>query len=203
MSTIRSSRRGRNSCSGGSSVRMVTGKPSMALEQADEILALHRQQLLRAPRGDLSRCRRESWPACAADSVLGEEHVLGAAQADAFGAERARLVASRGMSALARTPSLRNGSAQLMNFMQFRIVGLGGHACSSLPLMTRPVVPSSEIQSPSLKTWPFTRISRVFSLTSMSPAPATQHLPMPRVTTAAWLVMPPREVRMPCATSMP
>ena len=36
-----------------------------------------------------------------------------------------------------------------------------------------------------------------------SPAPATQHLPMPRVTTAACEVMPPREVRMPAATSMP
>jgi hypothetical protein len=53
------------------------------------------------------------------------------------------------------------------------------------PLITRPVVPSSEIQSPSLKVWPFTRISRFFSSTVMSPAPATQHLPMPRVTTAA------------------
>ena len=32
----------------------------------------------------------------------------------------------------------------------------------SLPLMTRPVVPSSEIQSPALNTCPFTRISRGF-----------------------------------------
>ena len=31
-----------------------------------------------------------------------------------------------------------------------------------------------------------------------SPQPATQHLPMPRATTAAWEVMPPRAVRMPC-----
>jgi hypothetical protein len=37
----------------------------------------------------------------------------------------------------------------------------------------------------------------------MSPAPATQHLPMPRATTAAWLVMPPRLVRMPSAAFMP
>ncbi len=73
----------------------------------------------------------------------------------------------------------------------------------SLPLITRPVVPSSESQSPSLKVCPFTRISRFFSSTTMSPAPATQHLPMPRVTTAACEVMPPREVRMPDAISMP
>ena len=38
-------------------------------------------------------------------AVLGEEHVLGAAQADAFGAEGVAALASRGMSALARTPS--------------------------------------------------------------------------------------------------
>ena len=37
----------------------------------------------------------------------------------------------------------------------------------------------------------------------MPSAPATQGVPMPRQTTAAWLVMPPREVRMPLATSMP
>ena len=36
-----------------------------------------------------------------------------------------------------------------------------------------------------------------------SPAPATQGLPMPRATTAAWLVMPPVEVRMPSAACMP
>jgi hypothetical protein len=46
-------------------------------------------------------------------AVLGEEHVLGAAQADAFGAELAGALASRGISALARTPNLpRNSSAQ-------------------------------------------------------------------------------------------
>jgi len=60
----------------------------------------------------------------------------------------------------------------------------------SLPLITRPVVPSSEIQSPPLKQLSFHPHLAAFSSTSISPAPATQHLPMPRVTTAAWLVMP-------------
>jgi hypothetical protein len=36
-----------------------------------------------------------------------------------------------------------------------------------------------------------------------APAPETQGLPMPRATTAAWLVMPPRAVRMPLAACMP
>ena len=34
---------------------------------------------------------------------------------------------------------------------------------------------------------------------SISPQPDTQQVPMPRATTAAWEVMPPRTVRMPCA----
>ena len=33
--------------------------------------------------------------------------------------------------------------------------------------------------------------------------PTTQHLPQPRATTAAWLVLPPVAVRMPCAACMP
>ena len=37
----------------------------------------------------------------------------------------------------------------------------------------------------------------------MSPAPTMQHLPQPRATRAAWLVMPPRAVRMPSAARMP
>ena len=36
-----------------------------------------------------------------------------------------------------------------------------------------------------------------------SPAPDTQHLPMPRATTAACEVMPPRAVRIPSAAFMP
>ncbi len=35
------------------------------------------------------------------------------------------------------------------------------------------------------------------------PAPATQGVPMPRATTAAWLVIPPVLVRMPSETCMP
>ncbi len=39
--------------------------------------------------------------------------------------------------------------------------------------------------------------------TRRSPAPATQGRPIPRATTAAWLVMPPRVVKMPLAACMP
>ena len=37
----------------------------------------------------------------------------------------------------------------------------------------------------------------------MAAQPATQHFPIPRATTAACEVIPPREVRMPCAAFMP
>ena len=46
MSTISSSRFGRNSCSGGSIVRIVTGLPVHRLEHAVEVVALQRQQLV-------------------------------------------------------------------------------------------------------------------------------------------------------------
>ena len=48
--TDSSVRSGRNSCSGGSSSRTVTGRPSIASKMLDEVLALQRQQRRRAPR---------------------------------------------------------------------------------------------------------------------------------------------------------
>jgi hypothetical protein len=38
---------------------------------------------------------------------------------------------------------------------------------------------------------------------STSVAPTMAHLPMPRATTAAWLVIPPRVVRIARAATMP
>ncbi len=66
-----------------------------------------------------------------------------------------------------------------------------------------PVPPSMESQSPSLKTLP-PRLNVLFSSSmTISWQPETQHSPMPRATTAAWEVMPPRTVRMPSAAFMP
>ena len=60
-----------------------------------------------------------------------------------------------------------------------------------------------ESQSPSWKVLP-ARSNFLFSSSILiSPQPETQHLPMPRATTAAWEVMPPRTVRMPWAAFMP
>ena len=61
-----------------------------------------------------------------------------------------------------------------------------------------------EITSPSLTVMPPGAVN-FFALvsTSICSAPQTQVLPMPRATTAAWLVLPPRLVRMPWAAIMP
>ncbi len=66
------------------------------------------------------------------------------------------------------------------------------------PRYTAPEVPSMEITSPSRTvTPPGAANCRAPRSTSSSSAPQTQVLPIPRATTAAWLVLPPRLVRMP------
>ena len=59
------------------------------LEQAGEIGALHGQQLRQRLAAGLLVLRQDHG-LHVRDAILGEEHVLGAAQADAFGAELAR-----------------------------------------------------------------------------------------------------------------
>ena len=56
------------------------------LEQADEVSALHGQQLLQCVAAVLLVVGKDH-RAHVLDAVFGKEHVLGAAQADAFGAE--------------------------------------------------------------------------------------------------------------------
>ena len=69
--------------------------------------------------------------------------------------------------------------------------------------MTSPVKPSMLIQSPSLTVASSTLKRRDFISMSSAPQPTMQTLPIWRATSAAWLVMPPRAVRMPWAASMP
>ena len=71
------------------------------------------------------------------------------------------------------------------------------------PSITRPVPPSIVIHSPSFTVTPPAVNRRCRSSTSTREAPHTHGLPMPRHTTAAWLVRPPVLVRMPFAASMP
>ena len=72
------------------------------------------------------------------------------------------------------------------------------------PAYTAPLDPSMEITSPSRIVTPPGAVNwRDARFISSSSAPQTQVLPMPLATTAAWLVLPPRLVRMPRAAIMP
>ena len=80
---------------------------------------------------------------------------------------------------------------------------MAGSIIGTDPRITSPVEPLMVIRSPSLTVVPLTEKSRLVRSTFRLSAPATQGLPMPRATTAAWLVLPPRAVRTPLAAIMP
>ena len=120
-------------------------------------------------------------------AVLAEEHVLGAAQADALGAEAARALAASGpLSALARTASwpLRISSAQprivceLGGRLGRRQRDLAEHDLAGGAVERDDValvhddVADGELAAPSIL---------------MASAPTTAGVPQPRATTAAWL----------------
>jgi hypothetical protein len=95
--------------------------------------------------------------------LLPKEHVLRAAEPDSFRSKRTRLNRIARNVGIRPTPHLAERLRPAHEFSQVRDrPALGAGIVFSFPLITRPVVPSSEIQSPSLKTLPFTRISRLF-----------------------------------------
>ena len=158
ISTMRSSRRGRNSCSGGSRVRMVTGNPSMARKTPTKSARCMGSSFFSAARRSFSLLARIMARMCGRRSSA--KNMCSVRHSPMPSAPNARACrASRGMSALARTPMRRKGSAQLMNLISSGSSGDAGTVLS-WPLMTRPVVPSSEIQSPALSTLPCNAASR-------------------------------------------
>ncbi len=80
---------------------------------------------------------------------------------------------------------------------------MSGTMVARPPRNTSPVVPSMEMTSPSAISRPFTVIRRAPRSMSSSATPTTAGLPNWRATRAAWLVRPPRLVRIPLAASMP
>ncbi len=84
---------------------MVTGRPSHDLEQLDEIARAASAAAWPARRGALFVVRQDHL-AHRLDALLVEEHMLGAAEADALARRSVTATcASAGVSALARTPS--------------------------------------------------------------------------------------------------
>jgi hypothetical protein len=109
--------------------------------------------------------------------------------------------ASRGVSAFVRTRKTRCSSTHCMNVSSdgVNVAAVSG----SRPTITSPLVPLRLSQSPSRTvTLPFVIVFWRTSIVT-SPQPATHGLPQPRATTAAWLVMPPRDVSTPSAACMP
>ncbi len=109
--------------------------------------------------------------------------------------------ASPGVSALARTPSRRVASAHPISVAKSPLNS--GWIIATSPSRTSPVLPSMVMTSPAFQVRPGTDMVPALTSIFSSPAPPTQGVPMPRATTAAWLVMPPRAVRMPRAACMP
>ena len=109
--------------------------------------------------------------------------------------------ASSGRSAFVRTRSVRKSSAQPSTFVKSPVT-LGSTSFTA-PTTTSPVVPFTEITSPSRITVSPAFACRPSTSISRPDAPHTAGVPMPRATTAAWLTSPPREVRMPCAAIIP
>jgi hypothetical protein len=181
---------GRNSCSGGSSRRMVTGRPFHGLEDALEVAALHGQQLGQgASRAGLVSARIISRTARMRSGL--EEHVLGAAEADALGAEAratGRLRACRRWCGPGACGPCRPRASARRKLAR-RAPGPG--TVGARPSMTSPVEPSMVMSRLRARRAadPHRAAAR-----SRSRAPSSRRrraLPMPRATTAAWEVMPP------------
>ena len=182
---------------------MVTGSPAMMRNSSMKSLALERQQLGQRARGGPRSSSAMIICAHRADALGVEEHVLGAAQPDALGAELARgLGVERRFGVGAHAHA--GGTASAQSISVAKSPDSSGSTIGTAPTNTSPVAPSSVMISPACTVVPRGRQRlRVVVDARCSPAPATQGRPMPRATTAAWLVMPPRVVRMPLAACMP
>ena len=110
--------------------------------------------------------------------------------------------ASSGVSAFAHTCNRRTPSAQPSSvFNSASSSGLGATASTS-PTNISPVAPSRLMTSPSEMDFP-RAVARPSDSKRNSSHPTTHGLPSPRVTTAAWLVIPPRLVSTPSDLMMP
>ena len=120
-----------------------------------------------------------------------EEHVLGAAEADAFGAHFAGLA---GILGGVRIGANTAGRADLIGPLHHGVVVLGhfGRRELDLALVNRAVIaverdPLALANDAAVGRHLLCRHSRCTSFSQ----PTMQHLPQPRATTAAWLVLPP------------
>mmetsp|Transcript_14113 Transcript_14113/g.46357 ORF Transcript_14113/g.46357 Transcript_14113/m.46357 type:complete len:305 (-) Transcript_14113:1158-2072(-) len=202
MTSAASCSSGRNSWSGGSKSRIVTGRPDMALKMPAKSLrwkgSISSRAARRASGVGAITIRR-----IASNRSSEANHWCSVRTSPMPSAPLVRAaLASAGVSALASTLSARCSSTRAMN-VSSSVEATGG-ASGTRPRITAPVVPSTESQSPSLTSSPEAVVTtpRASSMTS-SAQPVTQHFPQPRATTAAWDVIPPRAVTTASAACMP
>ena len=166
------------------------------LEQALEVVLLERQQLVERGAAVLLGLGHDHRPHLRL-AVRRHEHVLGAAEADALGAELARLArrppGCRRWRARRACGSRRPSRAPARSWDP-----TSGSTSGTSSAVTMPAPPSIAIRSPSRSTVPFDAAAPAPSGRPRAPAaPDTHGLPIPRATSAAWLALPPSEVRMP------
>ncbi len=153
---------GRNSCSGGSSRRTVTGRPSIARKMPSKSSFCMRFELGEGLRGGVFALR-EDHLAHDLQPLALHEHVLRAAQPDALGPElpgpAARPPACR------RWPSRRGRAASSAHGSTVSKSSLvSGATSGTSPAMTRPLLPSMVRTSPASKVSPSTSTVRAVDL---------------------------------------
>jgi hypothetical protein len=141
---------GTNSCSGGSSRRMVTGRPSISRNSPSKSPRWIGSSLARALRRPASSSAKDHF-AHRADAVALKKHVFGAAKSDTRGAEFAGhhgFFRRVGVGAHFQ-PAVFVGQASVRPKSPLSSASMVG-IC---PSYTSPVEPLSEIQSPSCQVW--------------------------------------------------
>ena len=157
---------GRNSCSGGSSRRIVTGRPSIASKRPSKSSCWSGSSSASAAR--LLLGLGHDHRAHLGLAVRGHEHVLGPAEPDALGAELAGLGGVLGRVGVGAHAERRSSSAQPSTVSNWS--DTSGSSSGTSSAVTTPALPSIAIRSPSHSFVPFTLT--VFASRSMSSARA-------------------------------
>mmetsp|Transcript_31795 Transcript_31795/g.75507 ORF Transcript_31795/g.75507 Transcript_31795/m.75507 type:complete len:200 (+) Transcript_31795:698-1297(+) len=138
---------GRNSCSGGSSRRMVTGRPSIARKMPSKSSCWKGSSWSRAFWRSSVVCARIIRRTVVMRSSLAKNMCSVRVRPIPSAPLRRAAAASSGVSALVSTPRRRNWSTHDMNVA--RSPDMSATLSGCLPAIISPVLPLSETQSPS------------------------------------------------------
>ena len=191
---------GTNSCNGGSRNLIVTGHPSRASYNATKSDCWYGRILSRA--SSLSSTVSAQIISLKVAILLSSKNICSVRHRPIPSAPSSlAFLASWGVSALVLTESLLYLSAHAITLPNSPAIWAS--TVGIMPSYILPVEPSIEIASPSVYSLPARVNFLLASSMLISPQPDTQHLPIPLATTAAWLVIPPLTVSIPCAAFIP